>query len=90
MGIAEAVFGPLAGLPESGRLRVQRPGTRRIRGGRPSRGCCRPAAADAIRASGLGWASIARMWLADLDGSAATAQQARSASAAAGDHMTAA
>ena len=48
-----------------------------------------PLLTSAIRASGLGWASIARMWLADLDGSAATAQLARSAAAAAGDHMTA-
>jgi DNA-binding CsgD family transcriptional regulator len=47
-----------------------------------------PLLTGAMRASGLGWASIARMWLADLDGSAATAQLARSAAAAAGDHMT--
>ena len=48
-----------------------------------------PLLTSAMRASGLGWASIARMWLADLDGSVATGQLARSAAAAAGDHMTA-
>ena len=42
----------------------------------------------AEQASVLGWASIARKWLGDLDGSAATAEQARSAAAAAGDHLT--
>ena len=40
------------------------------------------------RASALGWASIARTWLGDLDGSAAMAEQARSAAAAARDHVT--
>lgn len=42
----------------------------------------------AERASALGWASIARRWLGDLDGSAATAEKARSAAAVAGDHLT--
>jgi DNA-binding CsgD family transcriptional regulator len=45
---------------------------------------------DAERSGALGWASIARMWLGDLDGSAATAEQAGAAAAAAGDHMTSA
>jgi len=43
---------------------------------------------SAERASALGWASIARKWLGDLDGSAATAERARSAAAVAGDHLT--
>ena len=47
-----------------------------------------PALSGAERASALGWASIARTWLGDLDGSAAVADQARSAAAAAGDHIT--
>ena len=38
----------------------------------------------AERAIGLGWESIARRWLGDLDGSAAAAEKARSAAAAAG------
>jgi AAA ATPase domain len=47
-----------------------------------------PMHTSAERASGLGWASIARMWLGDLDGSSATAEKAWSAASAAGDHMT--
>jgi DNA-binding CsgD family transcriptional regulator len=43
---------------------------------------------SAEQASALGWASVARRWLGDLDGSAATAEKARSAAAAAGDHQT--
>ncbi len=39
------------------------------------------------RATGLGWASIARMWLGDLDGAATTAEQTRTAAAAAGDDL---
>ncbi len=46
------------------------------------------ALSGAERASALGWASIARTWLGDLDGSAAVAEQARSVAAAAGDHIT--
>ena len=42
----------------------------------------------AEQASALGWASVARRWLGDLDGSAATAERARSAAAVAGDHLT--
>ena len=42
-----------------------------------------PVLTDAERASALGWASVARRWLGDLDGAAATAEQARSAAAAA-------
>ncbi|MBO0810546.1 MAG: hypothetical protein J2P23_00710 [Microlunatus sp.] len=48
-----------------------------------------PLLTDSERATGLGWASNARMWLGDLDGVTATAERARSAAAAAGDHMTA-
>ena len=47
-----------------------------------------PMLTGAQRANALGWASLARTWLGDLDGSAALAEQARSAAAAAGDHMT--
>jgi tetratricopeptide (TPR) repeat protein len=47
-----------------------------------------PMITGAERADALGWASIAHRWLGELDGSAATAEQARSAAAAAGDHMT--
>jgi len=42
----------------------------------------------AERAYGLGWASFARLWLGDLDGAAASAERARSAAAAAGDHLS--
>ena len=42
----------------------------------------------AERAAALGWASGARWALGDLDGAAATAEQARVAAAAAGDHVT--
>ncbi len=42
---------------------------------------------SAERAGALGWASVARRWLGDLDGSAATAEKARSAAAVAGDHL---
>jgi len=42
----------------------------------------------AERAYGLGWASFARLWLGDLDGAAAAAERARSAAAAAGDHLS--
>ena len=42
----------------------------------------------AERSGALGWASIARMWLGDLDGCAATAGEAGAAAAAAADHMT--
>jgi DNA-binding CsgD family transcriptional regulator/tetratricopeptide (TPR) repeat protein len=37
------------------------------------------------QANGLAWASVARLWLGDLDGATATAEQARSAAAATGD-----
>jgi DNA-binding CsgD family transcriptional regulator len=47
-----------------------------------------PLLTGAERSGALGWASIARMWLGDLDGCAATAAEARAAAAAAGDHMT--
>ncbi|HKE75809.1 MAG TPA: AAA family ATPase [Acidimicrobiales bacterium] len=44
-----------------------------------------PLATGAERAGGLAWASRARMYMGDLDGSAATADRARSAATAAGD-----
>jgi len=47
-----------------------------------------PALTGVDHASSLGWASIARLWLGDLDGAAATAGQAAAAAVAAGDHMT--
>ena len=47
-----------------------------------------PLLTGAERSGALGWASIARMWLGDLDGCAATAEEAGAAAAAAGDHMT--
>jgi DNA-binding CsgD family transcriptional regulator len=66
-----------------------------LAGGRPREGLQEleragesPVLTGAERASGLGWASIARRWLGDLDGSASTAEKARSAAAVAGDHLT--
>jgi DNA-binding CsgD family transcriptional regulator len=47
-----------------------------------------PLLTGAERSGALGWASIARMWLGDLDGCVATAEEAGAAAAAAGDHMT--
>ena len=46
-----------------------------------------PVLTGADRANGLAWASVARVWLGDLDGAAAAAQQARSLAAAAGGHL---
>jgi DNA-binding CsgD family transcriptional regulator/tetratricopeptide (TPR) repeat protein len=46
-----------------------------------------PLLTDAERARALGWASVARLWLGDLDGAAALARRARSAAAAAGDEL---
>ncbi len=43
---------------------------------------------SAERASGLSWASTARRWLGDLDGSAETAQRALSVAVPAGEHLT--
>ncbi|HMH38355.1 MAG TPA: AAA family ATPase, partial [Streptosporangiaceae bacterium] len=40
------------------------------------------------RSGALGWASIALMWLGDLDGCEATAEQAGAAAGESGDHMT--
>ena len=40
------------------------------------------------RSGALGWASIARMWLGDLDGCEATAAEAGAAAGESGDHMT--
>jgi len=47
-----------------------------------------PVLTDSERARARAWVSHARMWLGDLDGSAAIAEQARSAAATAGDHFT--
>jgi DNA-binding CsgD family transcriptional regulator len=47
-----------------------------------------PLLTGAERSGALGWASIAQMWLGDLDGCVATAEEAGAAAAAAGDHMT--
>jgi len=46
-----------------------------------------PVLTGADRANGLAWASMARVWLGDLDGAASAAQQARSLAAAAGGHL---
>ena len=40
------------------------------------------------RSGALGWASIALMWLGDLDGCEATAEEAGAAAGESGDHMT--
>lgn len=42
---------------------------------------------DVERASALGWASVCRIWLADLDGASVAAGRARIAADAVGDHM---
>ena len=47
-----------------------------------------PALPGAERAAAWAWAGLARMSLGDLDGAAASAEQARSAAAAAADHLT--
>ncbi len=47
-----------------------------------------PALPGAERAAAKAWAGFARMSLGDLDGAAASAEQARSAAAAAADHLT--
>ena len=47
-----------------------------------------PALSGAERAAARAWAGFARVSLGDLDGAAASAEQARSAAAAAGDHLT--
>ena len=47
-----------------------------------------PALPGAERAAARAWAGFARMSLGDLDGAAASAEQARSAAAAAADHLT--
>ena len=47
-----------------------------------------PAMPGAERAAARAWAGFARMSLGDLDGAAASAEQARSAAAAAADHLT--
>jgi len=45
---------------------------------------------DPGRATGLGWACICRMWLGDLDGALAVAEEARAAATASKNHTTAA
>jgi len=47
-----------------------------------------PALPGAERAAARAWAGFARVSLGDLDGAAASAEQARSAAAAAADHLT--
>ena len=47
-----------------------------------------PALPGAERAAAWAWAGFARMSLGDLDGAVASAEQARSAAAAAADHLT--
>ena len=47
-----------------------------------------PALPGAERAAARAWAGFARMSLGDLDGAAASAEQGRSAAAAAADHLT--
>ena len=47
-----------------------------------------PALPGVERAAARAWAGFARMSLGDLDGAAASAEQARSAAAAAADHLT--
>ena len=47
-----------------------------------------PALPGAERAAARAWAGFARMSLGDLDGAAASAEQARSAAASAADHLT--
>jgi len=47
-----------------------------------------PALPGAERAAARAWAGFARMSLGDLDGAAASAEQARSAAAASADHLT--
>ena len=46
-----------------------------------------PLLTDAERANALGWASLARLWLGDLDGAASLARRALSAAIAAGDEL---
>ena len=46
-----------------------------------------PVLTGADRANGLAWASMARVWLSDLDGATSAAQQARSLAAATGGHL---
>ncbi|HEY7048866.1 MAG TPA: hypothetical protein VH373_16710, partial [Jatrophihabitantaceae bacterium] len=62
-----------------------------VAGGRPSDALRELEAgakvAETEQANGLAWASVARLWLGDLDGASATAEQARSAAAAVGDPL---
>jgi DNA-binding CsgD family transcriptional regulator len=51
------------------------------------RACESPALTGPERAGALAWASLARQWLEDLDGSSAAAEKARSAAVQAGDHF---
>ena len=45
-----------------------------------------PTLTEASQPASLAWAGYARLWLGDLDGAAAAAEQARMAAVAAGDH----
>jgi DNA-binding CsgD family transcriptional regulator len=51
------------------------------------RACRSPLLTGAERAGALAWASLARLLVADLDGAAAAAGEARPAAVAAGDHL---
>jgi DNA-binding CsgD family transcriptional regulator len=51
------------------------------------RACQSPLLTGAERSSAQAWASLARLLLADLDGAAAAAEEARSAAVAARDHL---
>ncbi len=47
-----------------------------------------PSLTDTERASAQAWAGLARLWLGDLGGAAATAEQAWQAATAAGEHLS--
>jgi DNA-binding CsgD family transcriptional regulator/tetratricopeptide (TPR) repeat protein len=47
-----------------------------------------PAPNDADRSGSRAWAGYVRLWLGDLDGAAAVAEQARLAAVSAGDHLS--
>ena len=63
-----------------------RAGARRAAGTGASRPVTRPVQRE--RGAAQAWAGFARMSLGDLDGAAAAAEEARSAAASAGDHLT--
>ena len=80
-------------VPSAGPVRICL-GHALLAGGRAREGLCEleracqsPLITGAERAEAQAWASFARMVLADLDGAAAAAAQARPATAAARDHV---